>query len=76
MTIASVATLPFGLLSTYIAISHSQSSTFDYDCHVIAFQSISRVATFTPEVQMYTVVHKKGATFIFSITLANIDGFS
>jgi len=24
----------------------------------------------------YTVVHKKGATFIFSITLANIDGFS
>ena len=25
---------------------------------------------------IYTVVHKKGATFIFSITLANIDGFS
>jgi len=25
---------------------------------------------------VYTVVHKKGATFIFSITLANIDGFS
>ena len=24
----------------------------------------------------YTVVHKKGATFIFPITLANIDGFS
>ena len=25
---------------------------------------------------MYTVGHKKRATFIFSITLANIDGFS
>jgi len=24
----------------------------------------------------YTVVHKKRDTFIFSITLANIDGFS
>jgi len=24
----------------------------------------------------YTVVYKKRATFIFSITLANIDGFS
>jgi len=27
-------------------------------------------------IKIYTVVHKKGATFIFSITLANIDGFS
>jgi len=26
--------------------------------------------------RIYTVVHKKRATFIFSITLANIDGFS
>jgi len=25
---------------------------------------------------MYTVGHKKRATFIFLITLANIDGFS
>jgi len=25
---------------------------------------------------LYTVVHKKRDTFIFSITLANIDGFS
>jgi len=25
---------------------------------------------------IYTVVHKKRDTFIFSITLANIDGFS
>jgi len=25
---------------------------------------------------MYIVVHKKRATFIFPITLANIDGFS
>jgi len=26
--------------------------------------------------EMYTVGHKKRATFIFLITLANIDGFS
>ena len=34
------------------------------------------VACIWPTFGMYTVVHKKGATFIFSITLANIDGFS
>jgi len=44
------------------------------DCHMYNMQRNFARGNYGQNC-MYTVVRKKGATFIFSITLANIDGF-